>query len=72
MEKPSEETVPNFDFLFANDINIDSQPCKQVIVFMPMRRKHHNSDNELTVEDITTWTSLKALLNNARYMRQNV
>ena len=32
---------------------------------MPMRRMRHNSGKKLSVEDLTTWTNLKAILNNA-------
>ena len=61
----TEDSVPNLDFLFKNGINVDSQPCEWFDLFMPMRRKRHNSTNKLSVEDLTTWTNLKALLDNA-------
>jgi len=61
----TEDTVPNFEFLFENDIDIDSHPCEWFDLFMPMRKKRHNINAKYTVEDLTTWTNLKSLLSNA-------
>ena len=61
----TEDTVPNFDYLFANGININSYPCEWFDIFMPMWRKRHDNSNKVSVEDLTTWTNIKALLCNA-------
>ena len=33
----TEDTVPNFEYLFANGININSHPCEWFDLFMTMR-----------------------------------
>ena len=64
-KRATEDTVPNFEFLFANGSNINSHPCEWFDPFIPMRRKCQNNSNKVSVEDLTTWTNIKALLCNA-------
>ena len=56
--------MSNFEFLFANGVNINSYPCEWFDLLMPIRRKRQDNSNNVSVEDLTTWTNMKALLCN--------
>ena len=65
VDQYSDQTVPNIEFIHANDLSVDSHPVKWFDLFMPMHRKRQAHPSVCTISDFTTWTNKKAFLCNA-------
>ena len=58
------ETVINIEHLFANDIYFESQPADWFDLFFPMKRTKETHAKAVTMDDITEWTNVKAIMEN--------
>ena len=61
-QPPSDETVPNFHFLFEQNIGFDSHPADWLEPLFPSRRYKDTHPDAVTLQDMTKWTNAKAML----------
>ena len=60
----SNVTVPNLDFLFLHNINLDSHPTKWFNIFFPKLRTKNTHPKAVTSEEFQSWTNTKAMVEN--------
>ena len=61
----TEETVPNFGYLFENGIGLESHPVEWFQLFFPMKRTKDTHPKATTMDDLTAWLNVKAKMGNA-------
>ena len=61
----SNATVPNLDFLFLHNINLDSHPAEWFNIFFPKLRTKNTHLKAVTIEEFQSWTYTKAMMSNA-------
>lgn len=59
------DTVPNFEYLFENGVGFDSHPVQWFDLFFPSKRKKDTHPKAVTMDDMTAWLNVKALIANA-------
>ena len=65
-EKTStDETGPNIQAIHDAGLNTDSHPVLWFDLFMPRERKRQEHQDVVTLADFTTWTNMKATMQNA-------
>ena len=61
----NDDTIPNLDFLFEHNIGLESHPSDWMEIWLPFERKKDMAKSAVTIEDLTTWSNMKAMLSNA-------
>ena len=60
-----DETIPSLEYLFENGIGFDSHPVKWFNFFLPLKRVKDTHPKAVTMDDITAWLNVKAMIANA-------
>ena len=60
-----DEIIINFEHLFANNINFESQPADWFDLFFPMKRTKDTHAKAVTMDDLTAWTNVKEMMENS-------
>ena len=61
----SNATVPNIDFLFLHNINLDFHPGEWFNILFPKLRTKNTHLKSVTIEELQYWTNTKAMMENA-------
>ena len=61
----SNSTVPNLDFLFFHNINLDSHPAEWFNIFFPKSHTKNTHPKAVKIEEFQSWTNTKAMMANA-------
>ena len=61
----SNVTVPNLDFLFLRNINLDSHPAEWLNIFFPKSRTKNTHPKAATIEEFQSLKNTKAMMANA-------
>ena len=57
----TDETVPNFEYLFENGIGFDSHPVEW-FNFFPLKRVKYTHPKAFTMDDMTAWLNVMAVI----------
>ena len=63
--KKTDETVPNIQAIHDAGLDCDSHPALWFDLFMPREKKRQEHPDVVTLADFTTWTNMKAAMENA-------
>ena len=61
----SNATVPYLDFLFLQNINLDSHPAEWFNIFFPKLHTKNTHPKAVTIEELQSWTNTKEMMANA-------
>ena len=64
-QQVTDETVPNFEYLFENGVGLDSHPVEWFDLFFPMRRSKDTHPKATKMDNMTAWLNVKAKMSNA-------
>ena len=60
----TDDTIINLEHLFANYIDFESQLSDWFDLFFPINRTKETHAKAVTMDDITEWTNVKAIMEN--------
>ena len=58
-------TIPNIEYLFQNNVGLDSHPADWFEIFFPKKRERQTHPKAVTMDEYTAWLNTKALMLNA-------
>ena len=58
-------TIPNIEYLFENNVGLDSHPADWFELFFPKKRERQTHPKSVTMDEYTAWLNTKALMSNA-------
>ena len=61
----SNATVPNLDFLFLHNINLDYHPAEWLNILFPKSRTKNTHPKAVTIEEFQYWKNTKAMMENS-------
>ena len=61
----TEATVPDIEYLTEKGIDFESHPADWFDIFMPKDRVRDTHPKAVTIDDLTSWTNIKAMMSNA-------
>ena len=64
IKQVTDQTVINLEHLFANYIDFESQPADWFHLFFPMRQTKDTHAKAVTMDNLTTWTNTKVMMEN--------
>ena len=54
-------TIPNIEYLFENNVGLDSHPADWFKLFFPKKRERQTHPKSVTMDEYTAWLNTKAL-----------